>query len=53
MGTHLRVFSESYPINTDMTGFGLFFLNLCIPVLWMKVDVALEGVMIKLRIIDQ
>ena len=24
MGTHLRVLSESYPINTNMTGFGWF-----------------------------
>ena len=25
MGTHLRVLSESYPMNTNMTGFGCFY----------------------------
>ena len=39
MGTHLRVLNESYPINTNMTG----FKNLCILVLWTKVTSALEG----------
>ena len=29
MGTYLRVQSESYPLNTNMTGFGLLFLSLC------------------------
>ena len=30
MGTHLRVFSETYPINTNMTGIRcVFFLFLC------------------------
>ena len=24
MGTHMRVLSESYPMNTNMTGFGWF-----------------------------
>ena len=38
MGTHLRVLSESYPMNTNMTGF-----NLCVLVLWTKVDSTLEG----------
>ena len=28
MGTHLRAFSESYPINTNMTGFRKFSLFL-------------------------
>ena len=41
MGTHSRVLSESYPINTNMTGFRQFseiFL-----VLWTKLAPALEG----------
>ena len=38
MGTDLRVLSESYPMNTNMTGF-----NLCVLVLWTKVDSTLEG----------
>ena len=32
IGTHLRVFGESYPMNTNMTGFGRFskiFVSLC------------------------
>ena len=32
MGTHLRVLSESYPMNTNMTGFGWLskiFASLC------------------------
>ena len=38
MGTHLRVLSESYPMNTNMTVFKcVFFLNLCVLVLWTKV----------------
>ena len=33
MGTHLRVLSESFPMNTNMTGFGWFsriFASLCL-----------------------
>ena len=30
MGTHLRVLSESFPMNTHMTGFRCFFRNLCL-----------------------
>ena len=33
MGTHLRVLSESYPMNTNMTGFRWFskiFVSLCL-----------------------
>ena len=43
MGTHLRVLSESYPMNTNMTGFRWFsklFASLCFV---MKVVFALEG----------
>ena len=43
MGTHLRVLSESYLMNTNMAGFRWFLKNLCILVLWMKVALALEG----------
>ena len=45
MGTHLRVLSESYPMNTNMTG-GLdpwFSKYLHLLVLKMKVALALEG----------
>ena len=30
-------------MNTNMTGFRWFFKNLCVPVLWMDVATALEG----------
>ena len=40
MGTHLRVLSESYPMSTNMTGFGWFSKSF---VLWMKVVSALKG----------
>ena len=40
MGTHLSVLSESYPMNTNMTG---VFKNLCVLVLRMKVASALKG----------
>ena len=43
MGTHLRVLSESYLMNTNMTGFWWFSKNLGILVLWTKVALALEG----------
>ena len=43
MGTHLRVLSESSPMNTNMTGLRWFFINLCVFVLWTKVASALEG----------
>ena len=37
----LRVLSESYPMNTYMTGFR-FFIDLCMSVVWTKVAPALE-----------
>ena len=40
MGTHLRVMSKSYPMNTNMAGFRCFSE---IFVLWTKVASALEG----------
>ena len=43
MGTHLRVLSENYLMNTNMTGFSN---SLCILVLWMKVALALEGLIV-------
>ena len=43
MGTHLIVLSESYAMNTNMTGFGRFSINPCILVLWTNVASALEG----------
>ena len=42
MDTHLRVLSESYPMNTHMTGFRWFSK---IFVLWKKVASASEGLM--------
>ena len=55
MGTHLRVLAESYPMNTNMTGFRWFSKNICILVLWTKVASALEGLKLTLlcKIIHQ
>ena len=41
-GTHLRVLSKSFPMNTNMIGFR-WFPSLCILVLLIKEAVALEG----------
>ena len=43
--THMRVLSESYPMNTSITGFKWFSIkiDLCVLDLWMKVASALEG----------
>ena len=43
MGTHMRVLSESYPINTNMTGFKWFLKTIWVLVLWTKVTSALKG----------
>ena len=43
MGTYLRVLSESYSMNANMTGFRWFSKNLGILVLRMKVASVLEG----------
>ena len=43
MGTHLRVLSESYPINTNMTGFRWFSYFFAFSVHWTKVTSAAEG----------
>ena len=44
MGTHMRVLSESYPMNTNNHDRDLMnFKNLCILVLWMKVAIAVKG----------
>ena len=43
MGTHLRVLSEGFPMNTNMPGFRWFSIHFCIVVLWKKVASALEG----------
>ena len=42
-GTHLRVLSESYLMNINMTGFRWFLKNLCILAHWTKVTSGLEG----------
>ena len=45
MGTHLKVLSESYPMNTNVTGFrSLYFLAL-----WVKVASALKGLTIAIE----
>ena len=41
--THLRVLSESYPMNTNMAGFRWFSKTLCVLVLWREIVSALEG----------
>ena len=43
MGTHVKVLKESFPMNTNMTGFRWFSKKLNVLVLWMKVASALEG----------
>ena len=53
MGTHLKVLSESYPMNTSMTGLRWFsevFRNLCILALWTKVASTLEGLTLMLLV---
>ena len=43
IGTHLRVLTGSYSINTDMTGFRWLSKDFCILELWSKLAPALEG----------
>ena len=43
MGTQLRILSESFPMNSNMTGFRWFSIFFFVIVLWMKVASALEG----------
>ena len=47
MDTHLKVLSESYPINTNMTGFRSYSEIL---LLWLKVSLALVGLNYVVRI---
>ena len=42
MGTHLRVLSESFPMNNNMTRLD-GFQKICVLVLWTKEASALEG----------
>ena len=46
MGTHLRVLSKSILMNTNMTGFRWFTKNVWVLVLWMRVALALEGLLL-------
>ena len=48
MGTHLSVLNESYPMNTNMTGFidGFSWVS-CVLLIWTKVAPALEGLIYK------
>ena len=46
MGTYIRELSESYPMNINMTGFRVFFKNLCVFVIWMKVLSASKGLIV-------
>ena len=43
MGTHMRVLSVSYPVNTNITGFIWFSKMFASNVLWTNVASALEG----------
>ena len=45
MGTQLRVLIESYPMNTNITGFR-WFSKICLLVILAKVASALEGLRI-------
>ena len=47
MGIHLRELSESFPMNTNMTGFRRFSKVFALLVIWTKVASALEGLMYK------
>ena len=50
MGTHLRVLSKSYPMNANMTGFGIFsktFVSLWLGQNFPKVASALERLKLK------
>ena len=51
MGTHLRVLSESYPMNADMIGYRWLSKIFAFSVLWRKVALALEG--LKHELIDK
>ena len=42
MGIHQRELIESYPMNTNTTGFKCFFKNLCILVFWAMGDSSLS-----------
>ena len=43
MGTHIRVISESYLMNTNRTGFRYVIKNLCVLALRPEIALALEG----------
>ena len=45
MGTHLKVFNVSYPMNTNMTWFRWLFENLCTLIYLRKVVLSMEGLM--------
>ena len=47
MGTHQKVLGESYPMNTNMTGFRRFSKIFCFFVLSSKVASALEGLTLR------
>ena len=51
MGTHLRELSESFPMNTNMTGFRCFSKNICVIVVWTKEVSALEGLILEIEIL--
>ena len=48
MGTHMKVLGESFPMNTNMTGFQWFSK---IFASWMKETSALEGLRVLLEIV--
>ena len=50
-GIHLRVLSKSYLMDTNMTGIGWFSRIFCIPVLCMKVALALKGLKVTMDVV--
>ena len=45
MGIHLRELGEGFPMNTNMTGFRMFYKDTFVLVLWTEVAAALKGLM--------
>ena len=43
VGIHMRVLSERYSLNTNMTGFRWLWKFLCVLVLWKEIASALKG----------
>ena len=50
MGTHPRVLSKGFSMNTNMRGF-VVFKNLCVLIFWTKVTSALENLILDVLIL--